>query len=66
MGFSRIITNICSDRLTESRDFYVTLLGFEVSYESDWYIQLRNPIDRESLSISSIDNPVRVLIDSGE
>jgi catechol 2,3-dioxygenase-like lactoylglutathione lyase family enzyme len=47
MGFSRIITNICSDRLTESRDFYVTLLGFEISYESDWYIQLRNPIDRE-------------------
>jgi catechol 2,3-dioxygenase-like lactoylglutathione lyase family enzyme len=47
MSFSRILTNICSDRLAESRDFYVTLLGFEVSYESDWYIQLRNPSDKE-------------------
>jgi catechol 2,3-dioxygenase-like lactoylglutathione lyase family enzyme len=47
MNFSRIITNICSDRLAESRDFYVDLLGFEVSYDSDWYIQLRNPSNKE-------------------
>jgi catechol 2,3-dioxygenase-like lactoylglutathione lyase family enzyme len=47
MSFSRILTNICSDRLAESRDFYVTLLGFEVSYDSDWYVQLRNPSNKE-------------------
>jgi catechol 2,3-dioxygenase-like lactoylglutathione lyase family enzyme len=47
MSFSRILTNICSDRLAESRDFYVTLLGFEVSYDSDWYIQLCSPSNKE-------------------
>jgi catechol 2,3-dioxygenase-like lactoylglutathione lyase family enzyme len=47
MSFSRILTNICSDRLAESRDFYVTLLGFDVSYDSDWYVQLRSPANPE-------------------
>ncbi len=47
MSFSRILTNICSDRLAESRDFYVALLGFEVSYDSDWYVQLRSPSNPE-------------------
>ncbi len=45
MSISRLLTNICSDRLTESRDFYVTLLGVEVGFESDWYIQLRSPVN---------------------
>jgi catechol 2,3-dioxygenase-like lactoylglutathione lyase family enzyme len=47
MSISRILTNICSDRLADSRDFYVTLLGFEVSYDSDWYVQLRSPSNKE-------------------
>ena len=47
MSFTRILTNICSDRLSESRDFYVALLGFEVNYDSDWYVQLRCPINHE-------------------
>lgn len=47
MTFSRILTNICSDRLSESRDFYVALLGFEVNYDSDWYVQLRCPTNHE-------------------
>lgn len=47
MTFTRILTNICSDRLRESRDFYVALLGFEVNYDSDWYVQLRCPTNHE-------------------
>jgi catechol 2,3-dioxygenase-like lactoylglutathione lyase family enzyme len=47
MSFSRILPNICSDRLSESRDFYVALLGFEIRYDSDWYVQLRNPSNYE-------------------
>jgi catechol 2,3-dioxygenase-like lactoylglutathione lyase family enzyme len=43
MTFSRLLTNLCSDRLGESRDFYVSLLGFKVNYDSDWYVQLRSP-----------------------
>jgi catechol 2,3-dioxygenase-like lactoylglutathione lyase family enzyme len=47
MAFSRILTNICSDNLGASRDFYVALLGFEVNYDSDWYVQLRCPTNAE-------------------
>ena len=43
MTFSRILTNICADDLAASRDFYVQLLGFEINYDSDWYVQLRGP-----------------------
>ena len=43
----RILTNICSNDLPKSKDFYVKLLGFNVKYESDWYIQLCSPKDSE-------------------
>lgn len=43
MSFERILTNVCADDLAASRDFYVALLGFEVNYNSDWYVQLRSP-----------------------
>lgn len=43
MSLSRILTNICADDLAACRDFYVQLLGFEVKYDSDWYVQLGAP-----------------------
>ena len=43
MSFSRILPNICSDKLPESRDFYVAFLGCTVKYDSDWYVQLASP-----------------------
>lgn len=43
----RILTNICSDDLPKSKIFYVELLGFEVKYDSDWYVQLCSPTDSE-------------------
>lgn len=43
----RILTNICSDNLQKSKDFYVELLGFKVKYESDWYVQLCLPDNPE-------------------
>lgn len=36
----RILTNICSDDLVKSRDFYVELLDLSIKYDSDWYVQL--------------------------
>ncbi len=32
---------LCTDRVAESRDFYVRLLGFAVTFEADWYVSLR-------------------------
>jgi len=43
----RILTNICSDDLQKSKEFYVKLLGFQVKYDSDWYVQLCSPEDSE-------------------
>lgn len=43
MTISRIIPNICSDRLAETRDFYVNLLAFEVTFDSDWFVQVTAP-----------------------
>jgi len=43
----RILTNICSNNLQESRDFYIALLGLVVKYDSDWYVQLCLPDNNE-------------------
>lgn len=43
----KILTNICSDNLSESTKFYVELLDFKVKFNSDWYVQLCSPFDSE-------------------
>ena len=43
----RILSNICSDNLQGSKDFYTQLLGLQVKYDSDWYIQLCSPENPE-------------------
>lgn len=35
-----MLTNICSDNLTESRDFYTKLFDFKVDFDSDWFVHL--------------------------
>ncbi|SEF62435.1 Uncharacterized conserved protein PhnB, glyoxalase superfamily [Nonomuraea solani] len=32
---------ICTGQVAASRDFYVRLFGFEVTFEADWYVSLR-------------------------
>jgi catechol 2,3-dioxygenase-like lactoylglutathione lyase family enzyme len=34
---------ICTPRLRECHDFYTRLLGFETTFEADWYVSLRRP-----------------------
>ena len=45
MTINRLIPNICSDLLTESKQFYTELLGFALAHESDWYVQVTSPQD---------------------
>ncbi len=45
MSVHRILTNICSNDLARSRDFYVGLLGMQVGYDSDWYVQMKSATD---------------------
>jgi len=43
---TRLLPNICTNRMEETRDFYVHLLGFVVGFEHQgWYIQLSSPTD---------------------
>ncbi|MFI7444034.1 VOC family protein [Nonomuraea indica] len=41
MELSSFYPVVCTTRLPESRDFYVRLMGFEVTFEADWYVSLR-------------------------
>ncbi|MCX5205633.1 glyoxalase/bleomycin resistance/extradiol dioxygenase family protein [Streptomyces sp. NBC_00237] len=34
---------VCTRQLKEATEFYRTLLGFETTFESDWYVSLRRP-----------------------
>ncbi|WP_436758352.1 VOC family protein [Streptosporangium sp. V21-05] len=34
---------VCTDRIAESHDFYRRFLGFETTFETDWYVSLRRP-----------------------
>ncbi|MEV0387005.1 VOC family protein [Nonomuraea sp. NPDC050643] len=41
MRLSSFYPVICTDKMAESKDFYVRLFGFEVTFEADWYVSLR-------------------------
>lgn len=43
MKLSSFYPVIGTSRLAESRDFYTQLLGFETTFEADWYVSLRRP-----------------------
>lgn len=43
---TRLLPNICTDKLEETRDFYARLLGFIVGFEHrGWYVQMASPAD---------------------
>lgn len=41
----RLFTNICTKDLKASKSFYTKLLDLEVTYDSDWFVQLGSPTD---------------------
>lgn len=43
MAITRFMTNICSQDLAASRDFYQQLLGLDVTFDSDWFVQMTSP-----------------------
>ncbi len=52
------MTNICSDRLTESRDFYTKLFDLKVEYESDWFVHLASENKKLELGIIDRSNAI--------
>lgn len=43
MALLRLFPSIFTEKLRESRAFYVSVLGFEVGFESNWFVRLVSP-----------------------
>lgn len=55
---SRLMTNICSDKLQESKDFYISLFDFNVDYDSDWFVHLISKDKQLELGIIDKNNEI--------
>ena len=55
MTISRAVPNIKSDRATETRDFFVDLLGLEVAMDLGWVVTLASPTN-PSVQVTIIGN----------
>ncbi|MDO4904118.1 MAG: VOC family protein [Lautropia sp.] len=59
MSIQRLLTNISSQCLQESKDFYVDLFGMVVVRETEWYVHLVSPSDPgQELRIIQRDHPL--------
>lgn len=58
VAISRCFVNICSDDLAVTRDFYVNLLGFKTSFDSDWFVLLTAGDSHTSIGIMQRDHEV--------
>ena len=55
---NRMMTNICSDRLEESKIFYTRLFDFNIDYDSDWFIHLISKDKQLELGIMSSSSEI--------
>lgn len=55
---NRMMINICSDKLTESKDFYTKLFDFTVDYDSDWFVHLISIDQKLELGIIDRTNEI--------
>ena len=55
---NRLLTNICSNKLAESRDFYTNLFDFIVDFDSDWFIHLISKDEQLELGIIEQKNDI--------
>lgn len=54
----RLLTNICSDKLEESKAFYTQLFDFTIDFDSDWFIHLISKDKQLELGIIKRDNSI--------
>jgi len=53
MDIERLLTNVCSKDLEQSKNFYVSLFDFEIAYDSDWFVHLMSKRKNLELGIIS-------------
>lgn len=58
----RLMTNICSDKLAESKDYYTKLFDFNVEYDSDWFIHLIS--NDKQLELGIISRTSEIVLDT--
>lgn len=42
MTLKRLLTNVCTNDLDQSKAFYVSLFDFSIEFDSDWFVQLKS------------------------
>lgn len=52
MKIKRIDTTFSTEKLQESKEFYMNHFGFKLAYESDWYIELVTPAGDAGISFT--------------
>ncbi len=58
MKINRMMTNICSKQLSESRDFYTKLFDFAIDYDSDWFVHLISKDKKLELGIIDANSEI--------
>ena len=58
MKINRMMTNICSEKLTDSRDFYSNLFDIAIDYDSDWFVHLISKDKKLELGIIDINSEI--------
>ncbi|MCH8550862.1 MAG: VOC family protein [Natronospirillum sp.] len=55
-AINRLLLNVLSDNLENSKAYYTTLFDFQVDYDSDWFVHLISPGRQLELGILSADS----------
>ena len=55
----KLNTGIITKKLNETRNFYVSKLGFEIVFESDWFLLLSTPGGGSNLAFMLPDHPTQ-------
>ena len=57
----RLNTGIITDKLEETKSFYVNKLGFTIVWEADWFILLATPNGSDTISFLLPNHPTQEL-----
>jgi catechol 2,3-dioxygenase-like lactoylglutathione lyase family enzyme len=58
----RLNTGIITDKLEETKSFYVDKLGFSILWEADWFILLATPNGADTISFLVPNHPTQELL----
>ncbi len=56
MKISRLLTNICSNQIAKTKEFYTKLFDFEIQFDSDWFVNL--VADKMEIGIIAAENDI--------